>query len=104
MLSCLLLSASVNGKSIVTVEGLQKPSGELDPLQESFIKNTAYQCGYCTPGLLMTVKGMLNEIPHPDELEIRDYLKGNRCRCTGYISIVRAVLGVVEPISIDEKE
>ena len=104
MLSCLLLSASVNGKSIVTVEGLQKSSGELDPLQESVIANTAYQCGYCTPGLLMTVKGMLNEIPHPGEPEIRDYLKGNRCRCTGYISIVRAVLDVVEPVSIENKK
>jgi xanthine dehydrogenase iron-sulfur cluster and FAD-binding subunit A len=103
MLSCLLLSASVNGKSIVTVEGLQKPGGELDPLQESIIKNAAYQCGYCTPGLLMTVKGMLNEIPHPDEPEIRDYLKGNRCRCTGYISIVKAILDVVEPFDFDKK-
>jgi len=104
MLSCLLLSASVNGKSIVTVEGLQKPGGEFDPLQESIIKNTAYQCGYCTPGLLMTVKGMLNEIPHPGEPEIRDYLKGNRCRCTGYISIVRAILDVVEPVGMDKNK
>jgi carbon-monoxide dehydrogenase small subunit len=104
MLACLLLTASVNDKLIVTVEGLQKPGGELDPLQESIIANTAYQCGYCTPGLLMTVKGMLNEIPHPGEHEIRDYLKGNRCRCTGYISIVRAVLDVVEPVSIENKK
>jgi xanthine dehydrogenase iron-sulfur cluster and FAD-binding subunit A len=96
MLSCLLLSASINGKSITTVEGLQKSSGELDPLQESIIKNSAYQCGYCTPGLLMTLKGLVNENPHPKELEIREYLKGNRCRCTGYISIVKAVLDVVE--------
>ncbi len=102
MLSCLLLSASISGKSIVTVEGLQKPGGKLDPLQESIIANTAYQCGYCTPGLLMTVKGMLNEISHPGEPEIRDYLKGNRCRCTGYISIVRAVLDVVEPVDINK--
>jgi xanthine dehydrogenase iron-sulfur cluster and FAD-binding subunit A len=104
MLSCLLLSASVNGKSITTIEGLQKPGGELDPLQESIIVNAAYQCGYCTPGLLMTVKGMLNEIPHPYEPEIRDYLKGNRCRCTGYISIVRAILDVVEPVGMDKNE
>jgi carbon-monoxide dehydrogenase medium subunit len=95
VLSCLLLAVEINNKHITTVEGLQQPDGELDPLQESFINQGAFQCGYCTPGILMTVKGLLNEIPHPAEDEVRDYLKGNRCRCTGYTSIVRAVLKAV---------
>lgn len=96
-LACLTLAVAVDGKQIVTVEGLEKPSGELDPLQETFIKYSAFQCGYCTPGFLTTLKGLLAEIPQPSEEEIRDYLKGNRCRCTGYTSIVRAVLGHTHP-------
>jgi carbon-monoxide dehydrogenase small subunit len=64
----------------------------LDPLQETFIEETAYQCGYCTPGFILTAKSLLEEEPHPEEAEIRDYIKGNRCRCTGYTSIVRAVM------------
>jgi xanthine dehydrogenase iron-sulfur cluster and FAD-binding subunit A len=96
MLSCLLLAASVNGKSITTIEGLQKSSGELDALQEAFIDQAAFQCGYCTPGLIMTIKGLLAENSAPQEEDIRDYLKGNRCRCTGYMSIVRAVFSAVE--------
>ena len=96
MLSCLLLAASMNGKSITTIEGLQKSTGELDALQEAFIEQAAFQCGYCTPGLIMTIKGLLHENPQPQEEDIRDYLKGNRCRCTGYMSIVRAVFSAVE--------
>jgi carbon-monoxide dehydrogenase medium subunit len=96
MLACLLLAASLNGKNITTIEGLQKSTGELDPLQEAFIEQAAFQCGYCTPGLIMTIKGLLNENPRPQEQDIRDYLKGNRCRCTGYMSVVRAVFSAVE--------
>jgi len=96
MLSCLLLAASLNGKSITTIEGLQKGTGELDDLQEAFIDQAAFQCGYCTPGLIMTIKGLLHENAQPQEQDIRDYLKGNRCRCTGYMSIVRAVFAAVE--------
>jgi aerobic carbon-monoxide dehydrogenase small subunit len=95
-LSCLVLAIAANGKEVTTIEGLQQPSGELDPLQESFIENGAFQCGYCTPGILMTLKGLLKEIEKPDEDQIRDYLKGNRCRCTGYTSIVRAVMATLE--------
>ena len=73
-----------------------KPDGSLDPLQESFIENGAFQCGYCTPGIIMTLKGLLAESKKPGEAEIRDYLKGNRCRCTGYSSIVRAVMATFE--------
>jgi len=93
VLACLVLAVSAHGSEIVTVEGLQGPDGELDPLQEAFIEHAALQCGYCTPGMLMTAKALLNENPHPSENEVRDYLKGNLCRCTGYASIVRAVMG-----------
>jgi len=79
---------------VLTVEGLQGPDGELDPLQEAFIEHAAFQCGYCTPGMLMMTKGLLSEAPSPTEDEVRDYLKGNRCRCTGFASIVRAVLNL----------
>jgi xanthine dehydrogenase iron-sulfur cluster and FAD-binding subunit A len=102
VLSCLVLALSANGGDIVTVEGLQGPNGELDPLQESFIENAAFQCGYCTPGMLMTAKSLLQENPCPTEEEIRDYLKGNLCRCTGYASIVRAVMSCADPQSAND--
>ena len=93
MLSCLILAVSASGKEITTIEGLQDPkTGALDPLQQAFIDNTAFQCGYCTPGILMTARALLNETPAPDEKQVRHYLRGNHCRCTGYASIVRAVL------------
>ena len=97
VLSCLVLAVSAVGKQIVTVEGLADPeTGALDPIQEAFIDNTAFQCGYCTPGILMTARSLLAEIPHPDEEQVRRYLRGNICRCTGYASIVRAVLDAAE--------
>lgn len=91
-LACLTLAMAVNGRSITTIEGLQRPDGTLHPLQQAFIDEAAFQCGYCTPGMIMTAQCLLHEFPQPTEAEIRDYLKGNRCRCTGYASIVRAVL------------
>jgi len=96
VLSCLILAAAVEGREITTVEGLQEPDGKLDPLQQAFIDETGFQCGYCTPGFLMATKSLLNEMPKPSEDDIRDYLKGNRCRCTGYVSIVRSVIKSVE--------
>ncbi|MDR3573176.1 MAG: FAD binding domain-containing protein [Anaerolineaceae bacterium] len=99
MLSCLILAVSAVGKEIKTVEGLQDPdTAELDPVQEAFIDNTAFQCGYCTPGILMTTKALLSETPKPSEDEVRHYLRGNTCRCTGYASIVRAVLDAAEKV------
>ena len=99
MLSCLMLAVSAVGKEIVTIEGLQDPqTAELDPIQEAFIDNTAFQCGYCTPGILMTTKALLSETPKPSEDEVRHYLRGNTCRCTGYASIVRAVLDAAEKV------
>jgi xanthine dehydrogenase iron-sulfur cluster and FAD-binding subunit A len=95
-LSCLTLAVAADGREVITVEGLQGSDGKLDPLQEAFIENAAFQCGYCTPGMLMMTKRLLAENPAPDEDDIRDYLKGNRCRCTGFAAIVRAVRSCVE--------
>lgn len=91
-LSCLVLAVSVDGCEITTVEGLQAADGSLDPLQESFVKYSALQCGFCTPGMIMAARALLNEDSCPTEEEVRDYMKGNLCRCTGYASIVRAVM------------
>lgn len=88
--SCLMLVGQVRGKEIITVEGLEK-DGELDRLQEAFINNGAVQCGYCTPGMLMSCKALLMKNPHPTEEEIRVAISGNLCRCTGYTKIVAAV-------------
>jgi xanthine dehydrogenase iron-sulfur cluster and FAD-binding subunit A len=97
MLACLILAVSAAGKAITTIEGLQDAkTGELDPLQAAFIENTAFQCGYCTSGILMTAKALLSEMPGPDEDQVRHYLRGNSCRCTGYASIVRAVLSCAD--------
>lgn len=92
-LSCLVLAVAVDGRQVQTVEGLARRDGKLHPLQEAFIRFAAFQCGYCTSGMLMTAKRLLEEIPQPTEEEVRDYLKGNLCRCTGYAAIVRAVMG-----------
>ena len=91
VLGCLVLAVSADGGEVRTIEGLAAPDGTLDPLQEAFIEENAFQCGYCTPGMLMMTKKLMEEIPEPTEDEVRDYLKGNHCRCTGYSSIVRAV-------------
>jgi carbon-monoxide dehydrogenase small subunit len=95
-LSCLVLAVAADGSEVLTVEGLAGPDGELDLLQEAFIEHNAFQCGYCTPGMLMMTKGLLAEIPSPTEDDVRDYLKGNRCRCTGFAGIVDAVMQCVK--------
>ena len=99
VLACLVLAVSADGSDIVTIEGLRKPNGDLDPLQEAFLDHGAVQCGFCTPGMLMTARSLLRENPSPDEAAVRDHLKGNLCRCTGYASIVRAVMAASERIS-----
>jgi aerobic carbon-monoxide dehydrogenase small subunit len=89
--SCLMLAVQAAGKTVVTVEGLA--SGDtLGPLQQSFRKNHGLQCGFCTPGFLMTAHALLTNEPDADEARIRHVLSGNVCRCTGYLSIVKAVL------------
>jgi len=88
--SCLVFGVEVEGKSITTIEGIAK-DGELHPLQQSFLKNAALQCGICTPGFIMAAKSLLDQEPHPTEERIRFYLANNLCRCTGYDKIVRAI-------------
>lgn len=92
--SCTVLAIQARGKEIITTEGLEE-NGELDELQKSFMKNGAIQCGYCTPGMLMSCKALLMKNPNPTEEEIRRAIEGNLCRCTGYTKIVNAVLDVV---------
>ena len=103
-LACLTLAVAANGAEVMTVEGLQSADGKLHPLQEAFLDHQAFQCGYCTPGMLMMSKALLDDIPTPDEDDVRQYLRGNRCRCTGFLSIVRAVLSCAEqpPVSFPE--
>jgi carbon-monoxide dehydrogenase small subunit len=91
VLSCLTLAVAVDGCEVRTIEGLAS-DGQLDPLQEAFLDKAAIQCGFCTPGMVMTSRALLDENPHPSETEVREFMKGNLCRCTGYSSIVRAVL------------
>ena len=88
--SCLVLAVSANGKEITTIEGLAS-EGELHPIQRAFVEKGAIQCGYCTSGMILTAKALLDENPNPTEEQIRRYLAGNICRCTGYNKIVDAV-------------
>ena len=88
--SCLHLAVQADGRAITTVEGLAK-DGELNPVQEAFVKNYAFQCGYCTPGMVITSHALLQNNPDPSEAEIRKALAGNLCMCTGYVQIVDAV-------------
>ena len=96
VLSCLVPAVAADGWEITTAEGLVDKNGNLSPLQESFVDNAAIQCGFCTPGMVMTSTALLRENPDPDEEFVRDYLRGNYCRCTGYISIVKAVLDAAQ--------
>ena len=89
-LSCLTLAVTVVGKSIVTIEGLAD-GAELHPLQQAFVEEGAIQCGFCTPGMILSAKALLDENPEPDRDEIKYALAGNLCRCTGYVKIVDAV-------------
>lgn len=90
-LSCLTLAAAVEGKKITTIEGLAQ-NGKLHPLQNSFIEKGAIQCGFCTPGMILTAKAFLEENPHPSEEEVKKAISGNLCRCTGYVKIIEAIL------------
>jgi carbon-monoxide dehydrogenase small subunit len=92
--SCLIFIAEVEGQEIITIEGLAR-SGELHPLQRAFIDEGAVQCGFCTPGMILMAKALLDENPPLTESEIRQAIAGNLCRCTGYEKIVRAIMSVV---------
>ena len=92
--SCLTLAVFADGRDVVTIEGLEKENGRLDPLQEAFIEHGAIQCGFCTPGMILTGKALLAENPNPSEAEVRRSISGNLCRCTGYVKIVEAIMKV----------
>jgi carbon-monoxide dehydrogenase small subunit len=93
--SCLSLAVQANGHEITTVEGLS-PDGVLHPVQEAFMANGGFQCGYCTPGFLMAAIAILNESPSPTEEQVRAGLSGNLCRCTGYVGIVESIMAAAE--------
>jgi len=95
--SCLVLVPQIDGKEVLTVEGLAT-NGKLHPLQESFMNHDAVHCGFCTPGMLMSAKALLDKNPDPDEKEIRTAISGNLCRCTGYVQIVDAINDASEKI------
>jgi len=88
--SCLMLATNIEGKKVITIEGLAQ-GGELDPVQQAFLDHQAFQCGYCTSGMIMAVKGLLAAHPHPSEEQARDYLSGNLCRCGTYVEVLAAV-------------
>ena len=94
--SCIFPVAEAEGKSVTTVEGLVSEDGVLHPLQRAFLENNGVQCGFCTSGMIMSAKALLDENPEPDEDEIRTSLSGNLCRCTGYVQIVESVQKAAE--------
>jgi aerobic-type carbon monoxide dehydrogenase small subunit (CoxS/CutS family) len=94
--SCLMLAVQANGHELSTVEGLATPAGELHPVQKAMHDHHGLQCGYCTPGILMTMTAFLEENPRPSEQEVREALSGNLCRCTGYQNIVDAMLAAAD--------
>lgn len=93
--SCLYLAVLADGKDILTIEGLEK-NGQMHEIQEAFIRHGAIQCGFCSPGMIMSVKHLLDENPHPTEEDIRRGMSGNLCRCTGYQQMVDAIMEVSE--------
>jgi carbon-monoxide dehydrogenase small subunit len=100
--SCTMLAVQANGRQLMTVEGLEQ-NGKLHPLQEGFHEEHALQCGYCTPGMMMTSCALLQSNPHPTEHEIRVGISGNLCRCTGYVNIVKAVQYAADKMQVTEE-
>lgn len=96
--SCLLFAPQVSGHNIITLEGLANP-GELHPVQQAFLDEGAVQCGFCTPGMILAAKVLLDKTPHPSEEEIKEAISGNLCRCTGYVKIIRAIKKVGETLN-----
>lgn len=90
--SCITLAVQANGRSVTTIEGLEKPDGALHPVQQAFIDHGAIQCGFCTPGMVISAKAFLEENRSPTQIEVRQAIAGNLCRCTGYQKIVEAIL------------
>lgn len=99
--SCCTLAVECEGRDVVTVEGIAK-NGQLHPIQKQFIEKWALQCGYCTSGMIMSAKALLDVNPHPTELEIREAIEGNLCRCTGYAKIVEAIQAAAAEMNWEE--
>lgn len=89
--SCTLLAYEARDRNVLTIEGLARPDGTLHPIQQAFIDEFAFQCGFCTPGMIMAAKALLDQNPNPGEEEIIHFMDGNLCRCTGYLPILRAI-------------
>ncbi len=97
VLSCKILTIECDGRTVTTIEGLKdQTTGELDPLQQAFVDHTAFQCGFCTPGMILTARAFLNENPHPSEDEVREAMSGNFCRCISHYQVLRAVMSVAD--------
>lgn len=94
--SCTMLAAQAEGCDITTIEGMESADGKLHPLQEAFREHHGLQCGFCTPGMIMSAADLLRQNPNPSEDEVRHWLEGNLCRCTGYHNIVKAVLAAAK--------
>lgn len=97
--SCIYPIMEAEGKEVLTIEGLAGKDNELHPLQEAFLEKAGVQCGFCTPGMIMSAKALLDKNPNPSEEEIRHAIAGNMCRCTGYVQIVESVMQAVEIMS-----
>ena len=89
--SCLYLAAEINGRTLVTIEGLAAPDGTLHPIQKAFVDHGGIQCGFCSPGMIMSAKALLDENAHAAEAEIKEAVAGNLCRCTGYVQIIESI-------------
>jgi carbon-monoxide dehydrogenase small subunit len=101
--ACTILAADTEGSEIMTVEGLTPQAGGLHPLQHAFVEHHALQCGYCTPGMLLSAHQLLQEDPNPDEASIRHGIAGNLCRCTGYQNIIKAIQAMAAKQSVAQK-
>ena len=102
--SCLMFAVQANGAELKTVEGLAPSAAELHPIQEKFWEFHGLQCGFCTPGILLTAEALLREIPSPSEDEIREWISGNLCRCTGYQNIVTAIQEAAKTLNSSQTE
>jgi aerobic carbon-monoxide dehydrogenase small subunit len=99
--SCLMFAPQANGASIETIEGLTPRPDELHPIQQAFWDHHGLQCGFCTPGMVLTAKALLQEVPNPTEEQIREAISGNTCRCTGYVFIVEAIQAAAQAVVDD---
>ena len=102
--SCITLAIQAGGREVTTIEGVERPDGSLHPIQQAFINHGAIQCGFCTPGMVLSAKALTDTNPHPTELEVRQAIAGNLCRCTGYQKIVEAILSASKMATGDREE